>query len=360
MTSSVLNSSLQKPSFVEDFFPGYFALVMATGIVSLAMHFEGFPALPELLLWLNVFSYVVLWGITLLRIVFFRSALIADLTHHARGVTFLTIVAGTDVLGVQFAILTPLMTVALGLWVFAILLWVILIYTFFAAVTITEPKPPIEVALNGSWLLVTVATESLAVLGTLVAQALNPMGPTLFVALCTYLLGAMFYILFIALIVYRWIFLRMEPAKLTPPYWINMGALAITTLAGARLILGSGSWKVLHDLQPFIGGFTLFFWATGTWWIPLLVIVGFWRHVIERVPIAYDAQYWSLVFPLGMYTVATFVFANATGISFLLIIPHIFVYIAMLAWAITLGGMLFKLGNFWLSFRRSKSSLIHN
>ena len=354
------NSSLQRPSFVEDFFPGYFALVMATGIVSLAMHFEGFPALPELLLWLNVFSYVVLWGITLLRIVFFRSALIADLTHHARGVTFLTIVAGTDVLGVQFAILTPLMTVALGLWVFAILLWVILIYTFFAAVTITEPKPPIEVALNGSWLLVTVATESLAVLGTLVAQALDPVSPILFVALCTYLLGAMFYILFIALIVYRWIFLRMEPAKLTPPYWINMGALAITTLAGARLLLGSGSWKVLHDLQPFIGGFTLFFWATGTWWIPLLVIVGFWRHVIERVPIAYDAQYWSLVFPLGMYTVATFVFANATGISFLLIIPHIFVYIAMLAWAITLGGMLFKLGNFWLSFRRSKSSLIHN
>ena len=349
-----------KPSFVEDFFPGYFALVMATGIVSLAMHFEGFPGLPEVLLWLNVIFYVVLWGITVLRLTLFRSALIADLTHHARGVTFLTIVAGTDVLGVQFAILTPFMAVALGLWVLAILLWIVLIYTFFAAVTITEPKPPIEVALNGSWLLVTVATESLAVLGTLVAQALGPVSPILFVALCTYLLGAMFYILFIALIVYRWIFLRMEPAKLTPPYWINMGALAITTLAGARLILGSGSWKVLHDLQPFIGGFTLFFWATGTWWIPLLVIVGFWRHVIERVPIAYDAQYWSLVFPLGMYTVATFVFANATGISFLLIIPHIFVYIAMLAWAITLGGMLFKLGNFWLSFRRSKSSLIHN
>src|ERR1700720_2458723 len=43
------------------------------------------------------------------------------------------------------------------------------------------------------------------------------------------------------------------------------------------------SWEVLHDFQPFIGGFTLFFWATGTWWIPLLVIVGFWRHVVERV-----------------------------------------------------------------------------
>jgi tellurite resistance protein TehA-like permease len=346
-----------KPSFLEDFFPGYFALVMATGIVSLAMHFEGFPGLPETFLWLNVIFYVVLWGITAFRIAWFRSALIADLIHHARGVTFLTAVAGTAVLGVQFATLTPLMAVAASLWVFAVLLWVILIYTFFAAVTVAEPKPSIEVALNGSWLLLTVATESLTVLGTLVAQRLGAVRPILFGALCAYLLGAMFYILFIALIVYRWIFIRMEPAKLTPPYWINMGALAITTLAGARLILSSKNWEVLSDFQPFVGGFTLFFWATGTWWIPLLVIVGFWRHLVERVPVTYDPQYWSLVFPLGMYSVATFTFANATGMTFLLIIPHIAVYIAMLAWFITFTAMLFKLGKFSLTYARRKAPL---
>ena len=149
----------------------------------------------------------------------------------------------------------------------------------------------------------------------------------------------------------------MEPAKLTPPYWINMGALAITTLAGARLILSSQSWEVLHDFRPFIGGFTLFFWATGTWWIPLLVIVGFWRHVVERVPVTYDSQYWSLVFPLGMYTVATWTFANAIGLPFLLIIPRIAVYIAMLAWFITFSAMLFKLGNCFLAYRRRKIAL---
>jgi tellurite resistance protein TehA-like permease len=346
-----------KPSFVEDFFPGYFALVMATGIVSLAMHFENFPGLPEVFLWLNVIFYVVLWSITVLRIAWFTSALIADLIHHARGVTFLTAVAGTAVLGVQFAILTPFTAVAAALWVFAVLLWIILIYTFFAAVTVAEPKPSIEVAINGSWLLVTVATESLAVLGTLVARTLGPIHLILFGSLCAYLLGAMFYILFITLIFYRWIFLSMEPAKLTPPYWINMGALAITTLAGARLILSSKSWEVLHDFQPFIGGFTLFFWATGTWWIPLLVIVGFWRHVVERVPVTYDPQYWSLVFPLGMYTVATLLFANATGMPFLLIIPRIGVYIALAAWFITFGAMLFKLGSFCFAYGRRKASL---
>jgi tellurite resistance protein TehA-like permease len=338
-----------KPSFVEDFFPGYFALVMATGIVSLAAHFEGFPVLPDMLLWLNVIFYVVLWGITILRIVFFRSALIADLTHHARGVTFLTLVAGTDVLGVQFANLTPFMSIAAGLWVLAVLLWILLIYTFFAAVTITDPKPPIDVALNGSWLLVTVTTESLSILGTLVARTLGPVSEILFAALCAYLLGAVFYILLIALIVYRWIFIRIEPAKLTPPYWINMGALAITTLAGPRLMLSANISDVLHDFQPFICGFTLFFWTTGTWWIPLLVIVGFWRHVVERVRITYDPQYWSLVFPLGMYTVATSVFANSARMQFLLFIPHIAVYVAILAWLITFGAMLLKLANFCLS-----------
>jgi hypothetical protein len=46
------------------------------------------------------------------------------------------------------------MTVAASLWVFAVLLWIILIYTFFASVTVAEPKPSLEVAINGSWLLV--------------------------------------------------------------------------------------------------------------------------------------------------------------------------------------------------------------
>ena len=240
-----------KPSFLQDFFPGYFALVMATGIVSLAMHFEDFPLLPDVFLWLNVIFYVVLWGITILRITWFRCALIGDLIHHARGVTFLTTVAGTAVLGVQFAVLTPFIAVAAGLWVIAVLLWIILIYTFFVAVTVAEPKPSIAVVING----------------------------------------------------------------------------------------------------------TLFFWATGTWWIPLLVIVGFWRHVVERVPVTYDAQYWSLVFPLGMYTVATLMFANATGMPFLLIIPRIAVYIAMLAWFITFTAMLFKLGKFSLAYARRKAPL---
>ena len=150
-----------------------------------------------------------------------------------------------------------------------------------------------------------------ALLGTLVAPALAVNELVLFVAFAMYLVGAMLYMLFITLILYRWMFFSMPAETLMPTYWINMGALAITTLAGSRLLLVADTWTLLHELRPFLKGFTLFFWATGTWWIPLLVIVGIWRHVWERVPLTYDPQYWGLVFPLGMYTIATLMLASS-------------------------------------------------
>ena len=61
-------------SSLASFFPGYFTLVMATGIVSLAAHFLGHEYIAQALLWLNVFAYAVLWAITFIRFVCYRGA----------------------------------------------------------------------------------------------------------------------------------------------------------------------------------------------------------------------------------------------------------------------------------------------
>ena len=95
--------------------------------------------------------------------------------------------------------------------------------------------------------------------------------------------------------------------------------------------------------MPFIKGFTLLFWATATWWIPMLVILGAWRHLFRRFPLRYDPLYWGVVFPLGMYTVCTVRLAAIIDEPALLIVPRVFLYVALIAWALAFVGLLASL-----------------
>lgn len=329
---------------IADLFPGYFALVMATGIVSVAAYLLGMPGIGRGLFAVNVAAYGVLWALTLVRVVRFPRRVLADLVDHGRGPGFFTIVAATCVLANEALLLASGGAIAVWLWRTAVVLWAILMYAFFTGVTIRERKPSLEEGLNGAWLLAVVSTQAVSLATTNLVPAQGPWKvPMLFFALAMFLAGCMLYVLIISLIFYRWTFFSLAAAALTPSYWINMGAVAITSLAGATLILNAGKWSFLVEVQPFLKGFTLFFWSTATWWIPLLVVLTLWRHVRMRYPLAYDPQYWGLVFPLGMYTVCTNQLSRVGGLGFLHAIAGAGVYFALCAWVIGFAGLLNRL-----------------
>ena len=326
---------------VAGLFPGYFALVMATGIVSIAGHLLGWPLLARALLAANLPAYAVLVALTAARIVLYPRRLAADLADHARGSGYFTVVAGTCVLGSQCLLIARWRLAAEVLFAAGLGLWCLVMYAFFTAVIVRGVKPTLEQGINGAWLIATVATQSVAVLALALGDPFGwPAEAVAFGALVFFLVGCMLYLAIITLIFYRFTFLPLEVATLTPPYWISMGAVAITTLAGSSLVLARGRSSLLAELAPFLKGFTLFFWAAGTWWIPLLVLLGVWRHVVRRHPLAYDPQYWGMVFPLGMYAAATFRLAEALPMAPLAAISHAFLPIAIVAWTMTLLGLL--------------------
>jgi len=331
---------------LAEMHPAYFALVMATGIVSLAAQLVGQRFVALALFALNLVFYAVLVVLAIARVVRHRDRVLADLLHHGRSVGFFTAVAGTAVLGSQCLLVADARLAALVLWAAAIGLWLVLTYTIFTAITVKAEKPSLAEGIHGGWLLMVVAAQSVAVEGAQLAPGMTRYSAdVLFFCLVVWLGGVMLYVWIIALIFYRYAFFPLSPSDLSPPYWINMGAAAISTLAGAMLVAAADHSPLVTSLLPFVRGLTLLWWATASWWIPMLVILGVWRHVYRRFPLRYDPLYWGAVFPLGMYTVCTGRLARAIDVPYLFTFARGFVWIAIAGWllaAVGLGARLCK------------------
>ena len=155
---------------VKDLSPAYFAMVMATGIISIAAHLLGMSFVAVALFWLNIVTYLVLWFLNVLRVIWFTSQFFTDMVDHKRGPGFFTSIAGSCVLGSQFVLISGNYLAATFLWVLGIILWIGLTYTIFTAFTIKENKPTLDEGITGAWLLAVVSTQSIAVLSALIAS----------------------------------------------------------------------------------------------------------------------------------------------------------------------------------------------
>lgn len=336
---------------VEAMSPGYFSMVMAIGILSLAAHLLQLPLLALALFVLNWVLFVLICALALARVCWHPRQVIGDLLDHLRAPGFFTFVAACSILAAQCLLIGDSLRIAVVLGIIGLLAWIGLTYTIFTVLTVKRNKPPLDRGINGGWLLAVVATQSMAVLAALIApQVAQPLRMELnFFSLSMWLWGGMLYIWMMSLIFYRYTFFAFSPADLSPPYWINMGAMAISTLAGALLILNTPHAPFLNSMLPFLKGFTVFYWATGTWWIPMLVVLAIWRHGIQRFPFSYDPMYWGAVFPLGMYAVSTLRMMQALDLAFLGKLPHAVFGAGLVAGTVLFVGQLRALRRHWIA-----------
>jgi tellurite resistance protein TehA-like permease len=125
--------------------------------------------------------------------------------------------------------------------------------------------------------------------------------------------------------------------------WVIMGAAAISANASSSLDMADPIIHVLYEMHPLVDGVALLTWAWATWWIPLLVVIGFWKHIIRKVPLRYEPSQWSMVFPLGMYTVATYRLSLAAEFEPLHQISHVMIWVAIVVWCLVMTGFLYRM-----------------
>ncbi len=341
MSAVTVNAADPQPRInpLARLFPGYFALVMATGIVAIAAKQQTIDWLAESLYVVTAAAYAVLVVLFLVRLGLFTKLLVADLTSHAKGFAFLTIVAGTNVLGSASALIHGWWTLAEILWWCSLPIYLVLVYTALISDVLRHDKPALGAGINGSWFLLTVSTESIAVLGALLLSH-DPDDLLAFACIAAFCLGLVLYMIVMTMVFLRWTFQSLEPTEADPPAWIAAGAVAITVLAGSNLLAARTISPRVDRLAPLIEGLVTLAWATATFWFPLMVAIGVWRHIVRKVPLRYHPSYWALVFPLGMYGVATFKMRAVVQLDALEWAPKITFAVALSAWTAAFAGLL--------------------
>jgi tellurite resistance protein TehA-like permease len=311
--------------------PDVFAAVMATGILSIAAANHHYRQISETMGFLASLGLVVLVALVIVTHRLARW----DLKDPDVTLRLFTFVAACAVLDTRLAS-QPVWVQALG--GMALLSWLVLIVLSTRNMSACAWSGLRDRA-HGAWELASVGTSGLAIVAAKVARY-TPEHWWLAVAVPVWLAALCIYGLMTWLILWRSVALWQNPAReggaFEPDTWILMGGVAIATLAGDNI----------HSLAPpWLTGpvliVTVMTWVVATLWIPPLIYFGLHRISHRPEMLHFAGVWWAFVFPLGMYSVASYTLAAEIGQRSLVTVSLVVFWDALAAWLIVVvAGLL--------------------
>lgn len=309
--------------------PGAFAFVMATGIVSTAFSSVGWRVVSYVMLSIAAAGLVVLAGALVWRLVRHTDAAMRDARRPSRAFGYFTVVAALNVVAVRLYAEVPIAAIALAL--VSVPVWLVLTYGVQAALMLGEREKTTTSHIDATWFLWVVATQSLAMVAAEFGESRDSDWLAV-LSVALWGIGVVLYFILATLVTLRLFTVRNDASTLTPAYWIYMGATAITVLTGSHILILPAQLPIMSAVTPVVGGLTFILWAFGVWWVPLLLTFGVWRHLIQRVPLRNETDLWSIVFPIGMYSVASMHFGALTHLPIIETLGECGVWISGIAW----------------------------
>lgn len=290
------------------------AVVMGTGIMSIALFLDGHEVLSIILLVIATVAWVALGIVLITRFRGDRTRVHAE----ARLPASLTGVAGTAVLGTRLVLL-GWSTAGIALLIVALALWLVLIGSVLGNWTV----PTV-----GASFILTVSTESLALLTATLALDQHAHW-LLGISFAPYTLGLAFYLFVLA----RFDFHQLIVGR--GDHWVCGGALAISAVVSGRITLAATALGMLTSYQGTLRHITLGLWTLAILWLPVLLAV---EALYPRLH--YDVRRWSTVFPVGMYAASSFIDGEALNAPRITSFAATWVWVAVSVWLVTFTAML--------------------
>lgn len=313
-----------------------FSFVMATGITADAIGRLGWTGPATALAWVAMAGLVALCATLAWQAAIAPRYIVRQAQDPSQAFGYLTIVAAFNVVAVQ-AMALGLHDLAWTLALAGLVAWAVLGYGIPSVLILHRADRPAVESADGSWFLWVVATQSVA---TTIGNITGTTRALAVISVAFWGVGVMLYIVLTTLVTIRLLGRLASPSTLSPPYWIYMGATAITVLSGSVILGSAAHAPVIAEFRPVVAGLTFMLWAFGLWWVPLLLIFGVWRHAVHRVPLRYDTALWSIVFPLGMVAAASIRFGTVQDLGFMDAIGGVAAVIAFAAWvAVAVAGL---------------------
>jgi tellurite resistance protein TehA-like permease len=309
--------------------PDVFAAVMATGIVSIAAskhHYTEIAQTLGVLATIGMLFLVALAGVS-------GAVRAWDVRDPDVTLRLFTFVAACAVLDNRLAAQRELIWV---LGAAAAVAWLTLVVLAGRAM-VADSWAGLRDRAHGVWELASVGTSGLAIVMTLVARHV-PGRWLLAVAVLLWVAALCIYALMTWLILWRAAAERQDRDGFEPDSWILMGGLAIATLTGDDIGAMAPGW-----LAGPLRAVTIFTWVAATLWIPPLIYFGLNRISGRPDMLHFAGVWWALVFPLGMYSAASYAMSVEIGQRSLVTVSLVFFWDALAAWLIVVAAGLLRL-----------------
>jgi hypothetical protein len=305
--------------------PGAGSFVMATGIVAIGMELSGHDDVAHILLAVCAAGWLVLATALLYRLVARTDGWWLETSQ----IGALTAVAGSTVLAAALSTVLDWRLVPLLLWIVAAPLWVIVVSR---ALVRLPPRAP-----QGLVFLLTVATQGVSLVASTLAV--------------DYAADWLVYLAFALWVFGIALYLLVELHDFDPrlimsgrgDHWVFGGAVAISVLAGAKLITAVEARGALDGLTHDLHVAVLVAWVVA---MPILLVLVWSELAFPRL--GYSALRWATSFPVGMYAACTLVASKALGQPWMdTYFADWWVWVGLGVWAIVGAGLVRRIG--WVS-----------